>query len=252
LPLDANHHIAEMIDAALDWWRGAGVDCDFADAPLDWLAAGRAPEKTSAGARPVAAPVEPAPPPPSIGGDRATWPATLADFAPWWLSEPSLAPASLRRVPPAGPLHAALMVLVAMPEEVDEDRLLSGRSGKLLDAFLAAAGLDRAAIYVASALPARVALPDWADLGQKGLADILARHVALVAPQRLVIFGKTDISTLTGNVLPQNGAGLRGFNHEGGSVPAIDTYDLETLLLRPGLKSGLWDRWLDWTGIQKQ
>lgn len=239
-----------MFDAALEWWRGAGVDCDFADAPTDWLAANRAPERPSAPARALAPQIEPNTPLPPIGGNRADWPATLADFETWWLTEPSLVPPGLRRVPPAGPSGAALMVLVAQPEAEDEDRLLSGRSGKLLDAILTATGHDRSGTYIASALPARVALPDWADLGQKGLADILARHVALVAPQRLVIFGKSDVSTLLDHALPQKAAGLRAFNHEEGSISAIDTYDLETLLMKPGLKSGLWDRWLDWTGKQ--
>lgn len=252
MPLDTTHDIAGMIDAALDWWRGAGVDCDFADEPQNWLAAATAPAAADRPAPQRKAETPADAPSAQLGGDRAAWPSNLADFAPWWMSEPSLALANLRRVPPAGPANPALMVLVAMPEEQDEDRLLSGRSGKLLDAFLAAAGLDRSNTYVASALPARVAMPDWAKLAETGLADVVARHIALVAPQRLVIFGISDVSALVGHALPQKAAGLRAFNHEQGNVLAIDTFDLETLALKPAFKSGLWDRWLEWTGTKPQ
>jgi len=76
---------------------------------------------------------------------------------------------------------AALMVLVPMPAEDDGDILLSGKTGKLLNAMLAAFGIDSAQIYRASALPARIALPDWAAMASAGLGAVLAHHVALVS-----------------------------------------------------------------------
>ena len=38
-------HLAEDYAAALDWWREAGVDCEFTDEPTVWL---REPEAEAA------------------------------------------------------------------------------------------------------------------------------------------------------------------------------------------------------------
>jgi len=108
---------AAELAAAQAWWREAGVDLAFADEATDWLAGARA---TKDAASPVAPPkAAPAPPtaPPRIGGARASWPTTLADFGAWWLTEPTVDPApAARRVLPSGPGHAALMVLVPESE----------------------------------------------------------------------------------------------------------------------------------------
>ncbi|WP_298194970.1 hypothetical protein [Novosphingobium sp.] len=182
---------------------------------------------------------------PAIAEDRSAWPEKLDDFSPWWLSEPSLAPRGAKRLLPHGPQSAPLMVLVPMPGEDDGEVLLSGRTGKLLDAMLCAMGLDPATVYRASALPARIALPDWAGLGTAGLGAVLKRHVSLVRPQRMLVFGRSDISALLGHDLAHNAHHLRTLNHENGSVPAGFEYDLETLLTKPGWKAGVWQRWLD-------
>lgn len=231
--------------AALDWWREAGVADHFLDAPQDWLAA---PEPGARGSGPTVAEAPHQPPPPAIGGPRQDWPATLADFAPWWLAEPSLAPPGARRLAPRGPANPPLMVLVPMPAGDDDEALLSGRAGRMLGGFLAAAGLAADEIYLASALPAHMPLPDWGALAEQGLGAVLAHHVALVAPARLLILGWGGISTLMDHASTHKPADLRSFNHDRGSVPAIAALDLEAMLAKPALKAGLWQRWLDWTG----
>ena len=238
------------LESALDWWREAGVDCAYTDVPQDWLAADVvAPQQKAAAMQPPPQPpARSAPPVPEatpIAADRASWPATLKGFIPWWLSEPSLAPRGLARTPPSGPAKPDLMVLVPMPAEDDGEALLSGRTGRMLEAMIAAFGVDPAKVYRASALPARIALPDWAALAGAGLGAVLAHHVALVSPQRLLVFGRTDISTLMGHDSAHTALHLRAFNHESGTVTAGFQYDLETLLAKPGWKAGVWQRWLD-------
>lgn len=250
---------ADAVSAALDWWHDAGVDCAFLDTPRDWLAAASAGAQTDPHApqRSVQAlPAEADSPSPSPLADRSGWPQTLDAFAPWWLGEPALSPPGQRRLPPVGPAQAPLMVLVAMPAADDGDALLSGRTGKLLDAMLGAAGLDRGAIYLASALPAHVPMPDWDALRTRGMGDVLLHHVALAAPRRLLILGASGISALLGHDPPKLAQSLRAINHDtsgkeestqGSGIDALATWDLETMLSRPGLKAGLWSRWLDWT-----
>ncbi len=232
--------LAQAVEAALAWWRDAGVDGDWSDSPQDWLA------KARPAAR-VAAP-EPAAPAPAamIAGGDARLPADLSAFAAWWLTEPDLAPPGARRVPPAGPAAPDLMVIVPMPEAEDGNAILSGPAGRLLDGFLAAAGLSRAHVYCTAALPARIAAPDWAALAAAGLGRVLQHHVALVRPRRVLVFGQSGISALAGNDSPNNPPHLPFINHDGATLPALGAYDLETILARPALKAGLWSRWLDW------
>ena len=239
---------AAELAAAQAWWREAGVDLAFADEATDWLAGARA---TKDAASPVAPPkVAPAPPtaPPRIGGARASWPTTLADFGAWWLTEPTVDPApAARRVLPSGPGHAALMVLVPTPEPEDRETLLAGPRGRLLEAILAAFGFARSEVYLASALPCPTPVADWPQLASTGMREVLAHHVALAAPRRLIVFGR-DVSPLLGHDPAQASTNSLEFNHDGGTVPLAFAPALEALLERPALKRGLWRRWLDWTG----
>ncbi|WP_353227021.1 hypothetical protein [Novosphingobium sp.] len=244
--------LADAIDAALAWWRDAGVDGALGDAPRDWLATPDQPKKRgrqtgtdTTAASPGAAlptPVETA----QIGGGPAAWPATIAEFAPWWMQEPTLAPAGAVRVPPAGPVAPALMIVVPMPEADDHDTLLSGKAGIMLDGLLAAAGLSRAAIYCAAALPARITAPDWNALANDGLGALLTHHITLVAPRRLIVFGQNGISTLLGNDSANKSPGLPVINHNGALLPSLFAYELDAYVARPALKAGLWKSWLDW------
>ena len=232
------------VAAALDWWREAGVDCDFLEDPRDWLAAS-APAVTAA---PVALPPQAAPVAPRIGAADAPLPGTLDEFAAWWLSEPSLDNGMVdRRIAPRGAAGAPLMVLVPDPESSDTERLLSGPQGRMLDAVLAALGLDPAAVYVAACLPRHMPLPDWSALAEAGLGDVVRRHIALAAPQRLLVLGN-NISSLLGHDPAKSGEPFRDFNHEGAICPVLVGSGLDILLTRPKAKAALWRALLDWTG----
>jgi DNA polymerase len=234
--------LIQVVKAAMAWWNDAGVDGDWSDAPQDWLA------KAAPGAATRAAPSKPAEQveTPAVAGGRTAWPTDAAAFAAWWMTAPDLAPAGAQRVPPIGPAAPPLMIVVPMPESGDTDVLLSGPAGRLLDGFLTATGLSRDAVYCAAAIPSRIAAPDWAALAQAGLGELLAHHIALVRPQRLILFGQNGISTLMGNASTNKPSHLPSFNHDGGMIPVLSAYDLETIVARPALKAGLWSRWLDW------
>ena len=235
---------ASDLAAALGWWREAGVDCEFSDEPRDWLAAS-APAVTAA---PAAPPPIPVPAAPRIGGGASALPATLEQFAAWWLSEPSLDSGMVdRRIAPRGPAGAALMVLVGDPESDDTERLLSGPQGRMLDAVLGALGIAADQAYVAACLPRHMPLPDWSALADAGLGEVVRRHVALAAPQRLLVLGN-NISSLLGHDPAKNDEPFRDFNHEGTICPVLVASGLDALLVRPKAKAALWRALLDWTG----
>lgn len=243
-PLTAAPLSAAMIEAAFAWWEDAGVDGDWSDQPQPWPASTR---KAAATKATLTQPVAP-PPPPEMGGLARDWPQDLAGFATWWMETAALPFPPARRIAPSGPAGARLMILLPMPEADDTETLLSGREGKLLDGLLAALGLDRAKVYLASALPCHVPMPDWTQLREQGLGALLAHHVALAAPERVLVFGRSGISTLIMHNSPNKPADLREFNHDKGCVPAVFAYDLAALMARPAHKAALWNRLLDWTG----
>jgi DNA polymerase len=243
--------IAAEIAGALEWWRDAGVDSDFADDPRDWLAKEAVPETEYAPPVPLAFAAPKAPPPPpvaQIGGPPESWPQDLAAFQAWWLTEPSLDHGDVsRRVPPRGVGSAELMVLVGDPEEGDSETLLSGPHGKLLAGMLAALRMGEDRVYIASALARRTPLPDWNQLATEGLAALVQHHVKLAAPKRLIVFGSSILSLL-GHDPANNPPFLPAVNHEGRNLPLLAAMDLAALLARPRAKAALWQRLLDWTG----
>jgi DNA polymerase len=243
----AESPLTRQVAGALDWWRQAGVDLAFTDVPTGWLAAETASEEPAR----LAQPQRPAPhaePLVRIGGDRAAWPATLAEFEAWWLTEPLLDDGdAARRVAPQGPAGAPLLILVEQPEPEDHAQLLSGADGRLAQAILAALGIPADQARFASVLPRAMPHPDWPGLAAQGLGEVLLHHLTLAAPQRVLALG--------GNILPLLGHDpakspeiLLRLNQEGVQVPVLAVRELSTLRAKPAWKAGLWRRLLDWMG----
>ena len=241
----AKSGLASQFAAALDWWRDAGVDHNWTDAPQSW-AAPLEPVLAQIDEPATAAPARPAAPvPASI--DRSTWPQTFEAFAPWWLTSHWLGNAAPEtRAPARGPAGAELMVLVSEPEAGDREMLLSGPQGRLLDAMLAAMGLDPAAVYRASVIPRAMPHADWAALAAQGLGDLARHHIALAAPKRLIVFGG-HILPLLGHESANNPTNFAQINHGDPNIPLLGLRDLAVLLERPRWKAGVWQSWLDWT-----
>lgn len=247
----ANPTLGEAALAALAWWREAGVDGNFHDAPQNWLApaateappvdaAPRAERASPTAPRPAEAPSAPAIAPESIPGE-------ISAFRDWWLNEPLLDHGRFRdRVPPRGPVGAPLMVLVPEPESGDGERLLSGPQGKLLDAMLRAMGIAPDGAYVASVLTRPTPMADWAGVAALGMGQVIARHIELAAPHRLLVFGG-NILPLLGHDLPISADGLRRFNQGEVTIPLLPEHDLAVFVSNPRRKSGFWQRWLLWS-----
>lgn len=241
MPDTAFSSLASDYAAALDWWRGAGVDLDYAEEPSAWLrepAVEAVPDSAPPPRtvpRPSAAPaLERAlarAPGAAIGGDPARWPADLAAFRDFWLTEPSLDPGSLAdRVAPLGEPGAKLMVLTGQPDEGDREVLLAGDQGALLARILRAMEFEENEVYLASALPRATPMPDWDDLAARGLAALTRHHIALARPRRLIAFGKAP-AMLAAEC----------------EVPTLAAPQLETLARSAAHKRRFWNAWLEWS-----
>lgn len=236
--------LEKQLTAALDWWREAGVENDYADVARKLLedAPTEKPQKAPKGTeKPQKAPD---PPRNDIGGDREHWPQSLEGFAHFWSSEPSLDEGRVdRRVTPRGVHAAELMVLVPMPEADDSDTLLSATQGKLVANMLRAMEISPDQSYIASALPRHMPLADWQGIHTAGLGKVIAHHIALAAPKRLLVLGG-DILLLLGL---EKRRGVLEFTVGDTAIHLLASFAPENLLENARLRADLWRRWLDWT-----
>jgi DNA polymerase len=144
--------------------------------------------------------------------------------------------------------QARVMVVGEAPG-ADEDRQgipFVGVSGQLLDAMLAAIGLNRTTVYISNVVP-------WRPPGNRppSTEEIVAclpfieRHIALINPQILVLLGATATRSLLNT---QQGIGrLRGqwvaYTNPylgGQTIQALPTFHPAYLLRSPGQKALVW------------
>lgn len=228
---------AAAASAYLAWWELAGVDCATAEEPVDWL-------------RPVA-PVQAAPPAPALPeGEK---PATLEALMAWIANDPAQPERRWPGTPimPIGSPQAPLMVITDMPDTADMSAgaLLGDRAGKLFDAMLAAIGLDRGKIFLASLFLSRPpgGMVEATELS--AAAQRMRTLVTMAAPQRLLILGDRTIRALLpsqgrpdGLIVQDSGGpqGLHFFNHDGGTLPAFASFHPRLLLGQPAAKAECW------------
>lgn len=248
-PPSLGQSLADEYAAALEWWRDAGVDHDFSDDVTDWLAEPEVPASSEHAASKPKKKAEPAPPPPpkKIGGEADSWPTELVAFQEWFASSTELDDGgAFPAIKPSGTASAELMIIVPEPEENDKDALLSGPQGRLLQGITQAAGIGTEQLYLATALRRHTPMPDWPALRASGIGAILAHHINLAAPKRILTFGR-NIPPLLGNDTAQGTVILPNFNHEGRSTPVMGVSSLSELLRSAGKREKFWHRWLEWT-----
>ena len=252
MELAAHHTLDQSIAGALLWWRQAGVDCAFGDEPIAWLES-LAETEAVMPSEPASPSLGTAAPPatpelPKIGGEKDLWPQDLAAFDAWWMHEPSLDfGTTTKRVSARGSANPELLILVEQPEAADTETLLSGEQGMMLSIILRAMGIAPEMVRIASVLVRHVPMVDWPSLHAGGMAELLAHHVHLTAPRRIMSFG-SNIPPLLGNDPAQTAQTLRSFNQDGSTIPVLAERSLDALM-RPKAKSVFWQRWLDWTGV---
>lgn len=243
---------ARAMEAVIGWWREAGVDYAYSDDASGFLADPQPDAAEDAGRSQTPAPPKRKPEPaklvvPTLGNSEE-WPSTLDAFRAWWMSAPVLdGGATGGRLAPIGEAQPQLMVLVGQPEREDRDALLSGLDGKLLSAFLRAAGLDEQTVYRAAILPRHDHAPDWQARHAAGFAALAWRHIALVNPERLLVLGQ-NVRSILQHDPAQRDVGLRGLNQDGLEVPILAGMGLAAMRKAPRTKAKLWRDWLEWTG----
>ncbi|MDZ7281709.1 uracil-DNA glycosylase [Sphingomonas sanguinis] len=222
--------------SVLDWWHDAGVDVLVEDNPRDWMAPEpvRAPlvmpGQAPAAALPVAAPA-------------TSLPDTLEAFLVWRLSD--AAPEATWdgiSLTATGPADAALMVLVDCPDRDDGDagQILSGAPGRLFDRMLAAMGLSRETVHVASVCARRPIAGRTPAGVETRLAEIALHHVGLVAPRGLLLLGNAASRAVLGTELTDARGHSHVIDHKSGKTSVVATFHPRFLIEKPMAKAESW------------
>lgn len=116
-----------------------------------------------------------------------------------------------------------------------------GQAGKLLDAMLAAIGLERGQnAYIANAVKCRPPgnrTPEAAEIA--ACQPYLERQIALIQPRIIVALGRPAAQTLLGGEVKINAARGRLFDRAG--IPVVVTYHPAYLLRSPQDKAKAWE-----------
>ncbi|MEO1775875.1 MAG: uracil-DNA glycosylase [Pseudomonadota bacterium] len=170
------------------------------------------------------------------------------------LPAPTLKPGARRFVFADGHPGARLMIVGEAPGEGEdrEGRPFVGRAGQLLDRMLAAIGLDRTAedparaVYIANILPWRPPANRAPSEGEiAAFLPLIERHIALAAPERLLLLGNTPLKALTGGATGITRARGRWQTHAATAIPLLPSFHPAYLLRQPARKREAWADLLD-------
>ncbi len=234
--------------SALDWWHDAGVDVTVGDEGFAWLETAERLAEARQAARTAPGPATaPAIPPDALPGDAPA-------FAAWRIGE--TVPEARwggAAIAASGPAGADLLVFVDCPERDDRELLMEGDVGRLFDRMLAAIGRSRADTGLASVCVRRPTTGRVPRDTEARLGEIARHHVALAAPQRLLVMG--DAASRA--ILAMNVADARGrfhaLNHKDGKVTqVVASHHPRFLLDRPAAKAEAWKDLLMLTGEVEQ
>ena len=215
------------VESLINWWMEAGVDGAVGEAPRDWLRQNRPTTTTAARAIPVSNVTEPTP-------------ETLSGLRDWLASSAQLplASATARRIMPHGPENASIMLLSDTPalEDFASGQPIGGEAWNLALKMLAAVGISVEQAYSASLSCIHAPGARMTEKDRVECADIAIRHIRLVGPKRLLMFGDGPCRALLGEPLMR----ARNRVHRIEGVPTIATFHPRWLLQRPSDKALAW------------
>lgn len=212
-------------ESLIQWWQEAGVDVAVDEAPRGWLKS----------ASPSTAPEQ-------ATGSNVTEPSheTLAELRDWLANslQLPLAAETARRILPHGPESAAVMLLSDAPalEDFASGQPIGGEAWKLAGKMLAAIGIPCDQAYSASLSCFHTPGTRMSDYDRAACAQIARKHITLVKPKRLILFGDAPARALLGEPLTR----ARGRVHRIEGVRTVATFHPRWLLQRPSDKALAW------------
>jgi DNA polymerase len=143
---------------------------------------------------------------------------------------------------------SAECLIIGEAPGAEEDRQgepFVGRAGQLLDAMLAAIGLDRRSVFIANILKCRP--PNNRDPKAAESAACMAylhEQIGLLKPRLIIVVGKVAAQNLLNNDLPigrmRETVYRYGANENDPGIPVVVTYHPAYLLRSPAQKAKSW------------
>jgi DNA polymerase len=147
-----------------------------------------------------------------------------------------------RTVPGEGSIDPPVLFVGEGPGE-EEDRTgrpFVGAAGRYLDKWIAAAGLDRGACFIANCVkcrPPQNREPHPDEIG--ACLPYLERQIAALAPRAIVCLGRIASQAMLGT---STGVGaLRGKVHDRKGIPLVVTYHPSAVLRDQTLRAPVWE-----------
>jgi uracil-DNA glycosylase family 4 len=209
------------VRSTLAWWLESGVDAAIQESPRNWLK-----PPSPKGAKEQA---------PETPAERPVH-GTLDEFRNWLATSENLPMGgrAARRVLPHGPHQAAIMLLAEAPE--DSSGPIGGKAWALAQRILAAIHIPVDEAYCAALSFFHVPGARMSAAEREASAEIARRHIRLVAPRRLLLFGDGPSLALLGRRLIE----ARGHVHKVEGVRTVATFHPSHLIKRPLDKSLAW------------
>ena len=212
--------------SALAWWLDAGVDVAIQEKARDWLKPVERKRSSPA-----------APPEQNIVAPSHE---TLTELRDWLASSAQLPLASTtaRRILPHGPEHASVMLLSDAPalEDFAAGQPIGGDAWSLATRMLAAIGIAADQAYSASLSCFHAPGSRMTPSDREACAEIARRHIRLVQPKRLLLFGDGPAQALIGKPLLQ----ARGHVHKIEGVRTVVTFHPRQLIQNSSNKAYAW------------
>ena len=246
---------SDAVSGFYDWWKSAGVDCRFESEAINWLAEeiDEAPIPSRQGSQPV----EPARrrEPQNTETKRreaeelvASAPGDLEAFQSWWMqasfTEKNPNGSSIA---PVGATSARTLFLFPQPFEGDRQQLVDGPASNFLEALRNALDLESEAVYLASVMPRHGPFPDWNAARDAGLFALARHHIALVEPERVMLFGRSILPFLAN----ERAGHSTDLDIRGAKIPLFAAPALGELARSAQRRQRFWSRWLDWTATNE-
>jgi uracil-DNA glycosylase family 4 len=224
--MDAEREVSgNELAGLLEWWVEAGVDVAVSETPRNWLQP--AERSVASEGEPAANVAEPSH-------------ETLAELRDWLANSVRLPLASptASRILPHGPEDAAVMLLSDSPalEDLAAGQPIGGEAWKLTTKMLAAVGISVDDAYSASLSCFHTPGTRLSEQDRAACAEIACKHIALVRPKRLILFGDGPCRALLGRSLAQ----ARGHIEKIEGVRTVATFHPRWLLQRPSDKAKTW------------
>jgi len=176
----------------------------------------------------------------AAGARRADLDAVASEVA--GCSRCPLAHNRTKTVPGEGSIDPPVLFVGEGPGE-EEDRTgrpFVGAAGRYLDKWIAAAGLERGACFIANCVkcrPPQNREPHPEEIG--ACLPYLERQIAALAPRAIVCLGRIAAQTLLGT---STGVGaLRGKMHDRRGIPLVATYHPSAVLRDQALRAPVWE-----------